>query len=74
MVGGFDDEEAVLEVLVLAEVVVVEALSSAVVSFVDWARTHVGMLQSSRQTVHLNGAPIAVIAGLHSSINQAAGS
>lgn len=70
--GCFEAAEVVPEVL--AERVAVEPLSPGCVSFVDWARAHVGMLQSSRQTVHWrSGAPIAVIAGAHSLLDQAAG-
>ena len=70
--GCFEAAEVVPEVL--AERVAVEPLSPGCVSFVAWARAHVGMLQSSKQTVHWrSGAPIAVIAGAHSLLDQAAG-
>ena len=58
----------------LADAETVELLSGACVSFVACATLHGGMLQSSRQTVHWrSGAPIAVIAGAHSLLDQAAG-
>lgn len=68
---SFGGAEVVGEVLATVLELEMAVLSTATVSFVDWASPHIGMLQSSRQAVHWwSGAPITVIAGAHSSIKS----